>query len=185
MAPRLTRSSASHPALTGGASASSSSHPPSVASTSSGTSKTSKKAAGRTKKAPAAAPVRVAPTPPRVVPAVDRLSPLSSELISLILHHLSPPSSPDSVSLASLALVSKSLLPHIRLHLYRSLKVDTRTNAHSMHRTLHGNSDINKNVKAITADVGTMSRTSSQWLGASFPPFHLASLTCVLTRFEI
>ncbi|KAM0747401.1 hypothetical protein T439DRAFT_383518 [Meredithblackwellia eburnea MCA 4105] len=94
----------------------------------------------------------------------DKLTPLSSELHALILNHLSPPSHPDLKSLANYSLVSRQLLPHVRIHMYRNLKIDTRTNAHAMHRTLHGN-DLNKSVKHITADVGSMAKTSSQWLG--------------------
>ncbi|KAL8281247.1 hypothetical protein RQP46_006281 [Phenoliferia psychrophenolica] len=96
--------------------------------------------------------------------ARDYLSPLSGELLALILLHLSPPLEPDLQSLFHFSLANKSLLPHVRLHMYRELKIDTRTNAHAMHRTLHGN-DVNKSVKNITADVGAMAKTSSQWLG--------------------
>lgn len=106
-----------------------------------------------------------APTPEA---PIDRLSPLSSELLSLILAHLSSPAAPDLGSLFQFSLVSKSLLPHVRLHMYRELKIDTRTNAHAMHRTLHGN-EVNRSVKSITADVGTMAKTSSQWLGTLSP----------------
>lgn len=121
---------------------------------------------------------------------IDRLSTLSPELISLILLHLTneepdpnaggvnagalvngiTPLLPtvnttiDLHTLFQLSLVSKSLLPHIRTYLYRNLKIDTRTNAHAMHRTLHGN-DISKMVKHIEADVATMAKTSSQWVG--------------------
>lgn len=122
---------------------------------------------------------------------VDRLSTLSPELISLILLHLTNDEvDPNAVgvnagalvngailipavtttidlqTLFQLSLVSKNLLPHIRTYLYRNLKIDTRTNAHAMHRTLHGN-DISKMVKHIEADVATMAKTSSQWVGKS------------------
>lgn len=98
---------------------------------------------------------------------VDRLTRLSAELHALILDHLSPSSAPDLKSLFLYSLVSKGLLPHVRLHMYRELRIDTRTNAHAMHRTLHGN-EVNKSVKAITADVGACAKTSSQWIGMFF-----------------
>lgn len=123
---------------------------------------------------PAAPPAAPPATTPRAgkrtkskapkTPPADYLSPLSSELLSLILHHLSPHNSPDLASVFNVALVSKNLLPHARLHLYRELRIDTRTNAHAMHRTLHAN-DVNKAVKSVTADVGSMAKTSSAWLG--------------------
>lgn len=109
-------------------------------------------------------------TIPRTKETTDYLSPLSSELLSLILHHLSPASSPSLPSLFNLSLVNKSLLPHVKAHLYRSLKIETRTDAHAMHRTLHG-SDVCKAVKKIEADVGAMSKTSSQWVGQSLFSF--------------
>ncbi|SCV67189.1 BQ2448_5835 [Microbotryum intermedium] len=94
----------------------------------------------------------------------DRLTQLSSELLALILAHLSPKTEPDLSSLYRCALVCKGLLPHVRLHMYRDLRIDTRVHAHAMHRTLHGN-DVNKAVKTIEADVGMMAKTSSQWVG--------------------
>lgn len=102
------------------------------------------------------------------------LSPLSAELLALILYHLSPPAAPDLKSLFNAALLSKGLLPHVRLHMYRELHIDTRTNAHAMHRTLHGN-DVSKTVKNVTADVGAMAKTSSQWLGAFPSPLSVDS----------
>lgn len=98
----------------------------------------------------------------------DRLSPLSSELLALILHHLSPPASRDLPSLVNFALVSKTLLPHVRAHMYRELRIDTRVQAHSLHRSLHGN-DTSNAVRAIEADVGVMAKTSSQWMGELGP----------------
>lgn len=128
---------------------------------------------GRARKAGGSKPARDSPAADdddddedEPAPPQDRLSPLSGELQALILLHLSPPFEPDLKSLFSFSLVNKSLLPHVRLHMYRELKIDTRTNAHAMHRTLHGN-DVNKSVKNITADVGAMAKTSSQWLGKS------------------
>ncbi|GAA5935838.1 uncharacterized protein JCM15063_001821 [Sporobolomyces koalae] len=122
-------------------------------------------------------PPSLSPSPPPKPPLLlDRLSPLSTELIALILSHLVIPLAgaataqdaevprPDLNSLANLCLVSKGLLPHARAALYRNLRVDTRVQAHAIHRTLHGN-DVNKVVRSVTADVGSMSRTSSQWLG--------------------
>ncbi|SCZ96134.1 BZ3500_MvSof-1268-A1-R1_Chr8-1g10027 [Microbotryum saponariae] len=94
----------------------------------------------------------------------DRLTHLSSELLALILAHLSPKTEPDLSSLYRCALVCKGLLPHVRLHMYRDLRIDTRVHAHAMHRTLHGN-DVNRAVKTIVADVGMMAKTSSQWVG--------------------
>ncbi|GAA5888193.1 hypothetical protein JCM16303_003773 [Sporobolomyces ruberrimus] len=119
----------------------------------------------------------VSPPPkPKIPLLLDRLSPLSTELISLILSHLQLPplagaTGPnahlprtDLKTLANLCLVNKGLLPHARAVLYRELKVETRVQAHAIHRTLHGN-DVNKSVRSVTADVGSMSKTSSQWLG--------------------
>ncbi|GAA5994009.1 hypothetical protein JCM11641_006595 [Rhodosporidiobolus odoratus] len=112
---------------------------------------------------------------------VDRLTPLSTELLSLILsflvhpptlpslpsHSASPPSpfpTPDRPTLTSLALTCKSLLPHARAALYRDLIVDTRVQAHAVHRTLHG-SEVARMVRRVEANVEAMARTSSQWLG--------------------
>lgn len=118
------------------------------------------------------------PPPPRKPQELDRLSPLSSELISLILSHLQLAPDPhatgprahvarvDLNSLANLCLVSRGILPHARAALYRDLRVETRVQAHAIHRTLHGN-EVNKVVRSVTADVGSMSKTSSQWLGQS------------------
>lgn len=97
---------------------------------------------------------------------VDRLSPLSSELLAVILHQLSPAAAPDLLSLFHFATVSKHLAVHVKTHLYRSLSINTRTDAHAVHRTLHGN-DLSRCVKSIEADVGKMAKTSSQWLGQS------------------
>ncbi|GAA5831034.1 hypothetical protein JCM3766R1_006212 [Sporobolomyces carnicolor] len=116
------------------------------------------------------------PPPLRKPQELDRLSPLSSELISLILSHLQLAPDPhatgprahvarvDLNSLANLCLVSRGILPHARAALYRDLRVETRVQAHAIHRTLHGN-EVNKVVRSVTADVGSMSKTSSQWLG--------------------
>ncbi|GAA5949421.1 hypothetical protein JCM21900_004057 [Sporobolomyces salmonicolor] len=112
--------------------------------------------------------------PPHVKPEepLDRLTPLSAELVSLVLAHLTEPATtpaavprPDLKSLAQLCLVNKGLLPHARAALYRELQVETRVQAHAVHRALHGNNEVNKSVRAVTADVGTMAKTSSQWLG--------------------
>ena len=128
------------------------------------------------------APLPTAPTaPPPLVrkqkkavnqpKAVDRLSFLSSELLAVILHQLSPATAPDLLSLFHFATVSKHLAVHVKTHLYRSLSINTRTDAHAVHRTLHGN-DLSRCVKSIEADVGKMAKTSSQWLGQSLilPP---------------
>lgn len=116
---------------------------------------------------------RRAPSPPRkpvrAPTPTDRLSILSSELLALILSHLSPPASPDLPSLFAFSLVSRSLLPHVRAHMYRELRIDTRVNAHALHRTLHGN-DVARVVRGVEADVGRMSKTSSQWVGESHDP---------------
>ncbi|GAA6064680.1 hypothetical protein JCM10212_006176 [Sporobolomyces blumeae] len=123
-------------------------------------------------------PSLTASPPPKPPVLLDRLTPLSSELISLILSHLTLPPNPatatdapsstppraDLKSLANLCLVNRGLLPHARAVLYRDLHVETRVQAHAIHRTLHGN-DANKVVRTITADVGSMAKTSSQWLG--------------------
>ncbi|GAA5898843.1 hypothetical protein JCM5296_005621 [Sporobolomyces johnsonii] len=114
------------------------------------------------------------PPPSALKEPLDRLTPLSAELISLVLAHLTVPAPaatpaalprPDLKSLAQLCLVNKGLLPHARAALYRELQVETRVQAHAVHRTLHGNNEVNKGVRAVTADVGTMAKTSSQWLG--------------------
>lgn len=128
---------------------------------------------------------RRAPSPPRkparsTTPA-DRLSPLSSELLALILSHLSPPASPDLPSLFAFSLVSRSLLPHVRTHMYRELRIDTRVNAHALHRTLHGN-EVARVVRGVEADVGRMSKTSSQWVGES--DLTLSLCTCSLLSVE-
>ena len=85
-------------------------------------------------------------------------------MLALILEEVSPSSAPEPSALFKLLLISKALLPHVKTHLYRHLCVDTRVKAHSMHRTLHGSAN-NALVKTITADVSTMAKTSSQWLG--------------------
>lgn len=121
---------------------------------------------------------------------MDRLSPLSSELIALVMEHLSPSDAPDPTSLRQVALCNKArpvcyptshrrqlmpkftsqaLLPHARQALYRHLKITTRISAHAMHRSLHGRSELNKAVRIIDADVGVMAKTSSQWTGAHAP----------------
>ena len=120
-----------------------------------------------------------------VIPAkaVDRLSPLSSELLAVILHQLSPRAAPDLLSLFHFATVSKHLAVHVKTHLYRSLSINTRTDAHAVHRTLHGN-DLSRCVKSIEADVGKMAKTSSQWLGQS-PYFKATSKNGdILTLFD-
>ncbi|GAA5944961.1 hypothetical protein JCM3775_005513 [Rhodotorula graminis] len=111
-----------------------------------------------------------APTPPPVLPS-DHFALLSSELISLVLAHLvavpasaAPDTKPDLHSLAMVALTCKRLLPHARVALYRDLRVETRVQAHAVHRTLHG-SDISKSVRSVTANVESMAKTSSQWIG--------------------
>jgi len=95
---------------------------------------------------------------------IDRLTPLSAEVLALILEEISPSSAPEPGALFTLLVVSKTLLPHVKTHLYRHLRVDTRVKAHSMHRTLHV-SDNNSLVKTITADVNKMAKTSSTWPG--------------------
>ncbi|BGP52290.1 hypothetical protein JCM10450v2_008261 [Rhodotorula kratochvilovae] len=114
-----------------------------------------------------ASPSPSAPPAPPPEPS-DRFTLLSSELISLILSHLAAPPTPDAPahlhSLAMVALTCKRLLPHARVALYRDLKVDTRVQAHAIHRTLHGN-EISKGVRSIEANVECMAKTSSQWLG--------------------
>ena len=97
----------------------------------------------------------------------DRISQLPSEITANILSQLSPPASPDLISLFHLATTSQSIWLHTKIHLYRDLKINTRTDAHAIHRTLHGN-DVNRCVKSIEADVGKMAKTSSQWLGRFF-----------------
>ncbi|GAA5947716.1 hypothetical protein JCM3765_001047 [Sporobolomyces pararoseus] len=136
----------------------------------------SSKASKQAKRIPGRPPSLSASPPPKPPKLLDRLTPLSTELISLILSHLTLPPLEDATgptahlprtdlnSLASLCLVNKGLLPHARAALYRQLKVETRVQAHAVHRTLHGN-DVNKVVRNLTADVGSMSKTSSQWLG--------------------
>ncbi|TNY22244.1 hypothetical protein DMC30DRAFT_349246 [Rhodotorula diobovata] len=107
------------------------------------------------------------PAPPPVVPS-DHFTLLSSELISLVLAHLAAPPTPDDKpdlhSLAMLALTCRRLLPHARVALYRDLRVDTRVQAHAVHRTLHG-SEISRSVRSVTANVESMAKTSSQWIG--------------------
>ncbi|GAA6002013.1 uncharacterized protein JCM10292_001797 [Rhodotorula paludigena] len=111
--------------------------------------------------------------PPKHEQPADRFTHLSSELIALILSHVAappPPASADSVarpdlhSLTQLALTSKALLAHARVALYRDLTVETRVQAHAIHRTLHG-SEISKSVRSVQANVESMAKTSSQWLG--------------------
>ncbi|GAA6044814.1 hypothetical protein JCM8097_009119, partial [Rhodosporidiobolus ruineniae] len=123
----------------------------------------------------------VVPKQPTPEP-VDRLTPLSSELLALIFSFLVlPPSAPpnpsvhsssppspyptlDRPTLASLCLVSRSLLPHARAALYRDLQIQTRVQAHAVHRTLHG-SETARGVRHVEANVEMMAKTSSQWLG--------------------
>ncbi|GAA6054824.1 hypothetical protein JCM3770_004091 [Rhodotorula araucariae] len=122
---------------------------------------------GETARVVKASPSPSAPPAPPPEPS-DRFTLLSSELISLILMHLAAPPAPDAPphlhSLAMVALTCKRLLSHARIALYRDLKVDTRVQAHAIHRTLHGN-EISKGVRSIEANVENMAKTSSQWLG--------------------
>ncbi|GAA5912027.1 hypothetical protein JCM8208_006462 [Rhodotorula glutinis] len=121
-----------------------------------------------------ASPPAASPPPPPPPPPLptDHFTLLSSELISLILFHLAAvpssasadPTKPDLHSLAMVALTCKRLVPHARVALYRDLRVETRVQAHAVHRTLHG-SDISKSVRSVTANVESMAKTSSQWIG--------------------
>ena len=123
--------------------------------------------------------------PPPALPT-DHFTLLSSELISLVMAHLAavpaaaaPDTKPDLHSLAMVALTCKRLLPHARVALYRDLRVETRVQAHAVHRTLHG-SDISKSVRSVTANVESMAKTSSQWIGAS--PASLSLFALCLSR---
>lgn len=71
----------------------------------------------------------------------------------------------DRNSLALSARTCRVLLAHARLLLYRNLVVETRVQAHALHRTLHAN-EMNKDVRHVTADVEAMAKTSSHWTGA-------------------
>ena len=126
-----------------------------------------------------------APAPRPALPT-DHFTLLSSELISLVMAHLAavpaaaaPDTKPDLHSLAMVALTCKRLLPHARVALYRDLRVETRVQAHAVHRTLHG-SDISKSVRSVTANVESMAKTSSQWIGAS--PASLSLFALCLSR---
>ncbi|GAA5851888.1 hypothetical protein JCM8547_000088 [Rhodosporidiobolus lusitaniae] len=122
--------------------------------------------------------------PPPPPDPVDHLTPLSSELLALILSFLvvpspvptsasspsmsaSPPTPyplPDRPALCALALTCKAMVAHARAVLYRDLKVETRVQAHAVHRTLHG-SETARSVRSVEANVEMMAKTSSQWLG--------------------
>lgn len=128
---------------------------------------------GKGRKVPRAARGKRVLAPVDVPEPKDHLTHLSAELLALILSHLSPSPSifptsaaalPDLPSLLSLSLVCRSLLPHVQAHLYRDLVIGTRVHAHALHRTLHGNK-LSEVVRNMEADVGRMSRTSSQWVG--------------------
>ncbi|GAA5957437.1 hypothetical protein JCM8115_006989 [Rhodotorula mucilaginosa] len=70
----------------------------------------------------------------------------------------------DRHSLALAARTCRQLLSHARLALYRDLHVETRVQAHALHRALHAN-EMSKDVRHVTANVELMARTSSQWTG--------------------
>ncbi|KAI5476767.1 hypothetical protein MNV49_007282 [Pseudohyphozyma bogoriensis] len=151
MAPRTTRRTATtNPSV-----------PPPAASTSAAPA--SPPPAPRTRSKKPVVAKRSASTASPALP-LDHLSPLSAELHALILEHLSPSDAPDLNSLCNYCRVSKTLLPHVQRHLYQTLRITTRTSAHALHRTLHGN-DLNRSVKFIEADVGQCAKTSSQWIG--------------------
>ncbi|GAA5909592.1 hypothetical protein JCM6882_003466 [Rhodosporidiobolus microsporus] len=118
--------------------------------------------------APPPAPAPPNPTPaPNANPAVPAPPPPAPNPTDPIFYALSPPSPfplPDRPTLAALCLVSRGLLPHARAALYRKLEVETRVQAHAVHRTLHG-SETSRGVREVTANVEGMARTSSQWLG--------------------
>ncbi|KAK4056082.1 hypothetical protein OIO90_002813 [Microbotryomycetes sp. JL221] len=100
---------------------------------------------------------------PEPIDPSDLLSNLSSELISLILNFLSPLEQPDLQSLSNLCLVSKTMVPHCRMSMYRHLTIEARTKAHALHRTLHHVPTTNKLVRSIMADINSLSKTSSQY----------------------
>lgn len=70
----------------------------------------------------------------------------------------------DRHSLALAARTCRELLSHARLALYRDLHVETRVQAHALHRALHAN-EMSKDVRHVTANVELMAKTSSQWTG--------------------
>ena len=74
----------------------------------------------------------------------------------------------DRHSLALAARTCRELLSHARLALYRDLHVETRVQAHALHRALHAN-EMSKDVRHVTANVELMARTSSQWTGEPRP----------------
>lgn len=76
-----------------------------------------------------------------------------------------PQAPPDRNSLVLAARVCRELLPLARAALYRDLLIETRVQAHTLHRTLHAN-ELSREVRHIVADVEAMARTSSQWTGA-------------------
>ncbi|BGP04052.1 hypothetical protein RTBOTA2_006855 [Rhodotorula toruloides] len=115
------------------------------------------------------------PTPPpkdaRWLPPpepVDRLTDLPRELLQQILSCVLLPSeaggAPDRHSLAQLALANRKLAVQVRSALYRELDIDTRVQAHAIHRTLHGR-DMARGVKRLTANIESMVKTSSSWPG--------------------
>lgn len=117
------------------------------------------------------------PTPPpkdaRWLPPpepVDRLTDLPRELLQQILSCVLLPSEAggqaDRHSLARLALANRKLAVQVRSALYRELDIDTRVQAHAIHRTLHGQV-MARGVKRLTANIENMVKASSSWPGAS------------------
>ncbi|BGP28126.1 hypothetical protein Rt10032_c17g5856 [Rhodotorula toruloides] len=115
------------------------------------------------------------PTPPpkdaRWLPSpepVDHLTNLPRELLQHILSCVLLPAEaegrPDRHSLAQLALVNRKLAVQVRTALYRELDIETRVQAHAIHRTLHGR-DMARGVKRLSANIESMVKTSSSWPG--------------------
>lgn len=82
----------------------------------------------------------------------------------------------DRNSLALVARTCRELLTHARLALYRDLHVETRVQAHALHRALHANA-MSKDVRHVTANVVLMAKTSSQWNGQPHPSFTCSFLS--------
>lgn len=119
------------------------------------------------------------PTPPpkdaRWLPPpepIDHLTILPRELLQQIISCVALPAEaggkPDRNSLAKLALVNHKLAVQVRSALYRELDIETRVQAHAIHRTLHGR-EMARGVKRLTANIESMVKTSTSWPGASRP----------------
>ncbi|POY72762.1 hypothetical protein BMF94_4169 [Rhodotorula taiwanensis] len=102
-----------------------------------------------------------APLPRRILPPVNAAG---GNALAAAPGGVHPQAPPDRNSLVLAARVCRELLPLARAALYRDLVIETRVQAHTLHRTLHAN-ELSREVRHIVANVEAMARTSSQWTG--------------------